>query len=327
MAGRRIVYGAALLAALAFQIFYDGYLAQFLLVCVIALPILSLLLSLPGLRGLRLRLSVSGPQLLQGQQGQCQVWVENVSPLPISRLTLRFHLQNAFTGAARQERFQAVGLSGGQSRAFPVDCSHCGVLTCQVTRVKALDFLGLFAFPAGAPGPARTVVLPEPAPLEELPELEYILARMGVRPGPGQESEDYEVRGYRPGDPIRSIHWKLSSKYDELVIRERLKSDRPQMTLSFDLFGPPERLDRVLARLWTISLSLTQREIPHEICWLDPDGRSNAEPVTSQAQLLDCMTRILSRRAPEERPQATWEFQGIPDLPRFHITAGEGDMP
>ena len=40
MVGRRIVYGVALLAALALQIFYDGYLAQFLLICVIALPLL-----------------------------------------------------------------------------------------------------------------------------------------------------------------------------------------------------------------------------------------------------------------------------------------------
>ncbi len=327
MAGRRIVYGAALLAALAFQIFYDGYLAQFLLVCVIALPILSLLLSLPGLLSLRLSLSVSGPQLLRGQPGQWQVSAENAAPFPIARLTLRLRLQNAFTGSARQERFRAVGLSGGQSRTFPVDCGHCGVLTCQVTRVKALDFLGLFSFPAGVPGLAQTVVLPEPAPLEALPELEHILAQAGARPGPGQEGEDYEVRGYRPGDPIRSIHWKLSSKYDELVVRERLKSDRPQVALSFDLFGPPERLDQVLARLWTASLSLIQREIPHALCWLGPDGQTNAEPVASQAQLLDCMTRILSRRAPEGKPQTAWELQDVLGLPRFHITAGEGDTP
>ena len=63
MVGRRIVYGTALLAALAFQIFYDGYLAQFLLVCIILLPVLSLLLSLPGLLGLRLSLSAAPSHL------------------------------------------------------------------------------------------------------------------------------------------------------------------------------------------------------------------------------------------------------------------------
>ena len=61
MAGRRILYGAALAAALAFQIFYDGYLAQFLLLCVIALPLLSLALSLPGMLRLRLTLSACAP--------------------------------------------------------------------------------------------------------------------------------------------------------------------------------------------------------------------------------------------------------------------------
>ena len=63
MAGRRILYGAALAAALAFQIFYDGYLAQFLLLCVIVLPLLSLALSLPGMLRLRLTLSACAPRL------------------------------------------------------------------------------------------------------------------------------------------------------------------------------------------------------------------------------------------------------------------------
>ena len=327
MVGRRIVYGAALLAALAFQIFYDGYLAQFLLVCIILLPVLSLLLSLPGLLGLRLSLSAAPSCLLRDQKGQWRIGIDNATPLPVAQLTLDLLVRNALTGAERRKRFRTFGLSGEQARSLPMDCEHCGVLTCQIVRAKALDFLGLISLPVSIPPAVQALVLPEPAPLEALPELEHILAQAGARPGPGQEGEDYEVRGYRPGDPIRSIHWKLSSKYDELVVRERLKSDRPQVALSFDLFGPPERLDQVLARLWTASLSLIQREIPHALCWLGPDGQTNAEPVASQAQLLDCMTRILSRRAPEGKPQTAWELQDVLGLPRFHITAGEGDTP
>ena len=35
-----------------------------------------------------------------------------------------------------------------------------------------------------------------------------------------EEDEPGEVRLYRPGDPVRRIHWKLSAKKDELLIRE-----------------------------------------------------------------------------------------------------------
>lgn len=33
-------------------------------------------------------------------------------------------------------------------------------------------------------------------------------------------SEIYDIREYMPGDDIRSIHWKLSSKTDKLILRE-----------------------------------------------------------------------------------------------------------
>ena len=45
MLRRRLLYGAVLIAALLFQIFYWGWLAQFLLVLALTLPLLSLLLS------------------------------------------------------------------------------------------------------------------------------------------------------------------------------------------------------------------------------------------------------------------------------------------
>lgn len=327
MASRRIVYGLALLAALAFQIFYDGYLAQFLLVCLLALPALSLLLSLPGLAGLRLALSPSSPQLAQGQEGQWRLTARSSLPLPVARLTLRLTFHNALTGATAAQRLQLAGLASGQTRPLPLEGDHCGALTCQVTRARALDFLGLFSLPVRRPDPAQALVLPQPVPLEELPGLEPLLAQTGMGPGSAPDEEDEELRDYRPGDPIRAIHWKLSSKYDALVVRERALCGRPQVALSFDLFGPPARLDRVLARVWTASRFLAGRGLAHEICWTAPDGQPRREVVDGQGQLLSCMARILSQPAPAARPQPSAPLPHSPGLSRLHITAGEEDAP
>ena len=327
MVGRRIVYGAALLAALAFQIFYDGYLAQFLLVCIILLPVLSLLLSLPGLLGLRLSLSAAPARLLRDQKGQWRIGVDNATPLPVAQLTLDLLVRNALTGAERRKRFRTFGLSGEQARSLPMDCEHCGVLTCRIVRAKALDFLGLISLPVSSPPAVQALVLPEPAPLEDLPSLDRLSAQTGLGLGRGASSEDYDLRGYRPGDPIRSIHWKLSSKHDELVVREVLGGGRPQIFLSFDLFGSPDRLDRVLARLWTASHLLSQQDLPHEICWMGPDGQAEQQSVASQAQLTACMARILSQRAPEAKPQAVLTLPEGPGLAHLHLNAGEEDAP
>ena len=38
-----------------------------------------------------------------------------------------------------------------------------------------------------------------------------------------EEDEPGNVRAYQPGDPVNRIHWKLSAKRDELLVRERAK--------------------------------------------------------------------------------------------------------
>ena len=54
---RRLLYGLTLLGVLLFHITNENYLGQFLLALCLALPLLSLALSLPGLLGCRLELS------------------------------------------------------------------------------------------------------------------------------------------------------------------------------------------------------------------------------------------------------------------------------
>ena len=150
MIGRRIVYGVALLAALAFQIFYDGYLAQFLLVCVIALPLLSLALSLRAAVGVRLELTPSLPQLVQEESGAWEISVKTRSFLPVPRLTMALTLQNSLTGTKQRERLDFTGLSQGMVRTIPMDTSHCGLLTCQLSRVRVLPRLS--SHPCPRPG-------------------------------------------------------------------------------------------------------------------------------------------------------------------------------
>ena len=42
----------------------------------------------------------------------------------------------------------------------------------------------------------------------------------GSRPG-DDPGETYDIREYRSGDSIRQIHWKLSGKLDDIMIREK----------------------------------------------------------------------------------------------------------
>ena len=321
MLRRRIWYGLTLIAALLFQIFYDRYLARFVLAGIISLPILSLLLTLPGALCLRLRLSGDGGECRRGEARQWRLKVKRPAFLPVPRLTMRLCFHNDLTGWTEKKRVIWTG-----KQVFPVPTDHCGRVICQVTRARMLDYLGLFALPVRLPVPAAVLVLPLPAPAEKLPNLELEdvqAAKEGNRQVP---NGDYELRDYRPGDPLRAVHWKLSSKRDELVVREWQGTCSPRVILAVDRFGDPERLDQVMDRFFALSAELLAQDRPHLVRW-EGEGEVCTASVSDRESLLACMGKMLSDRAPLQGTPMRELLTFEENIPYVYVTAGEEETP
>ena len=60
-------------------------------------------------------------------------------------------------------------------------------------------------------------------------------------------SEIFDIREYVPGDDIRSIHWKLSSKTDTLILKEASDPSHYNVVILPD-FGRKQLGETVSAR-------------------------------------------------------------------------------
>lgn len=301
MLRRRLAYALALLCALLFQIFFTAYLATFLLVLCLLFPLLSLLVSLPAMLGCTIQLAPQRPAV---ERGAPCLWLVTVRPgrrLPLARVSCRLWEENLLTGSRTGLRQILSGASEGECLTDPADTEHCGLVTYTLSRPRVCDLLGLFALRLKTPPAAQLLVLPRPAEPEELPRLpQGDRKSAGLRPRPGGgPGEDYDLRGYRPGDPLRAVHWKLSSKWDDLVVRETLEERQTALVLTFDLFGDPSALDALFDRLYALSRLLLGRGQPHYIQWASPDtGDLQSHRVDSQRALAACLTHIFSTPAP-----------------------------
>ena len=301
MLHRRISYAALLLAAILFQIFFRYHLSTFLLALVVALPLLSLLLSLPGALGASLSLA-SGPNLPRGGQARFTLSLTQRVGFPLPPVKVKLGWANQLTGEGGRTACTLHPRDGQASFPLTVPSPHCGRLVCRVERAWACDLLGLFPLPL--PGRAEAALLSLPLEGEvHLPE-ELDSPRSGgvvLKPRPGGgPGEDYDLRDYRPGDPLRSIHWKLSSKKDELVVRETLEPRQADLILTYDHFGPPEELDGVFDRLSTLSRLLLEKGRAHRIQWAAPvSGEVEDCPIGGERDLLTCLERAFSLPAPE----------------------------
>ena len=151
--------------------------------------------------------------------------VRNAGFLPIQRATCRVVCTNALTGAETVRTLSfSLAPKGTVDIRFDLTAVHCGRLTVQADRLQTGDVFGLFAREADFAAERRLWISPLRFPVSvSLPEQsdavmdsdQYSMTHPGYDP-----SETYAIRAYIPGDPIRSIHWKLSQKADTLLTRE-----------------------------------------------------------------------------------------------------------
>ena len=315
MARNRIFYGLFLLAAVVFHSFYTGWFSFFLLLFSVLLPVFSLLVSLPAM----LRAAYT-PQLplrcFCGQDAQFALQPSSASRLPVSCCRLHLLVCDAVGGTQQAEW---LTLAGTLRFSLRVDTRHAGQQTFRVDRARVYDALGLVGLPLQLPTACSIAVEPEPLEPAELPNLSQFQYR-SYHPKPGGGfSEIHDLREYRPGDSLHEIHWKLSAKTDKLIVREAEEPNRGLIVLSFDFSGSRTQLDSTLRQLLWLSGWLTDREVVHQIDWLDPD---TLEPQTKQIRapqdLQELLRALLQTHLTGDTPTIAQRLYPNADW-RYHI--------
>ena len=258
MTWRRLGYLAALEGCLVLYVFYREWMAWWLLVAVVCLPFFSLLVSLPAMLTLKTSLrcptEVSVGQLVRAE-------VVRKCPLPPPAVRCRLKLQHQITGEKEIARLE---------KKLPTDC--CGVVQITPARLWVYDYLGLWRFPCGRKVPVQMTVLPHSVKPAQLPK-PHLYTASGWKPRTGGGfSENHDLRLYRPGDDLRNIHWKLTAKSGKLIYREPVEPMRKRMTLTLELSGDPDTLNKKLGKLLWIAEYLLEQNVTHEIRCLTGRG-------------------------------------------------------
>lgn len=265
----RFAYAVTLLCGGAFYLFYPGYLSFYTLVLLLCLPPLSLLLALPRRRKVALGVTADRVGLVRGETGALRLSIQGAGGQSV-RLTYR--LENLLFPSLSREEALTLREDAPAALALPTD--HCGWLRFAPLRCQMQDWLGLFALSVPLPEATLVLVTPQEGVLPRELDLSPQAGRpLRPRPG-GGPGEDYELRPYRPGDAVKSIHWKLTAKLpgEEPILRETMEPQEERLVVYYDHFGPPEDLDRVLDQLWGLAQYCLDKESTFTLCWTNPDS-------------------------------------------------------
>ncbi len=305
MRSNRIICAIAAVAALSVLVATNRPEAVGFLALVVCVPIASVLIG--HARTAKTRLSFElRPSCVVGEKLSLQITLERPRLLK-SRVELVFIAENLLLGTCDEVPVSLSPAAGSPERyELDLRTDSPGMVRLRLMGARARDVLGLAE--NSIPGAAFTgsyTVYPG------LCDLTLHLRRVGARDDSGaafdlnragnDRSEVFEIRDYRQGDSLKDVHWKLSARHQELMVRV------PSRPSDFDLAlvcgaHPANEGDaegtRVLAAqlslVASVSLELLRAGLAHPVVRSSASGIQafRVEDPQSYYEMLDALLSI-----------------------------------
>ena len=170
------------------------------------------------------------------------------------------------------DRFQKSNCS------FRIASEYCGRLRVWVPQVVLYDCFGIFGIRCKcdavthATVQAETfepavVLVPNPSSIDDSESYSQ------ERPG-SDLTETFQLREYVPGDSPRQIHWKLTNKFDKLIVRDPGLPISKNVLVFWERTGEsndPARIDAQAEVVISLCRSLADMGIQFTVGWNDTD--------------------------------------------------------
>ena len=231
---RRVGYALCMLALLAAGLSTGTRLYYLVFFMLLAMLLLGLISAAWTLWSVRLELKGVKARVIRGEKLMTVFSVKHTSLLPVSAIRVELSVPSGYSAA------QTVNVTTPPfaSRTFRqvLGCPHRGVYKAGVTKISMEDVFGMIRL---SRRPNMKL-----ARMEVIPRVEDIAPMLLKNADMGPEfrstaSEDTaspsDVRDWQDGDELKKVHWKLSLRKRELMVRTYEESARPDTLIIPDL--------------------------------------------------------------------------------------------
>jgi hypothetical protein len=236
---------------------------------------------------------LSIPVPVIGQGDKAPVWFRTNGRIPFGGGRLALQVTTTLPMGGKQEKtwflFHLRREKKNADTALMKTEYHAGCvgnIQMEITKVWCYDLLGLIAIPL-PPRYWKTLEKESLLVLPKMCEVPVMVSRRSrdfageseeysKEKGGDDSSQIFQIREYQPGDKLRSIHWKVSAKTDELMVKEQSLPLGCPVDLYLNFCSSPKRkkrqsqkTDSYLQVAASISHSLVREGCRHHIIWFD----------------------------------------------------------
>lgn len=270
---KKLEYGLLLLVALVFHIFIEDYISFWILAFLVMLPLISILFTVFSMHGVTAELIIKNSSMQKNNEFPIQLKVYNKFFFLVCRVRIKLTIRNELLQQEQTRTFFMTANHSGQIVEQIISSQYCGVLSCSITELRIYEALGLFSFCKKIESSYFIVVLPTAYPLMAINSaiVQNVHSNAPPKIIKGNDpSEIMDIRDYRDGDQHSKIHWKLSAKYNQFMVKDFGDPISYDVLIMFDLNGNnSEHLNGLLDTVYSVFDFLLKNQISYEVEWYD----------------------------------------------------------
>lgn len=311
-----ITYILAAVLVFLGTLFYRQPLLIILLLLMLLLPIISIATTRYAYTRLEVQPSLPAGQIQLPHELVVKLRFKNPTIVPLLNCELHFHYENLYLPNKVQ---QVIVLPAEARRTntyrLPFETKAAGMFTFEISKLLVTDFLHFYSFTLPCHWKGQLPILPAECELPKLQLTKAAIETEDSQPSPdGELTNDLlQLREYHPGDRMKDIHWKMTAKTDELMVKEY---DRAR-DLYYLILPELDRdsLQDTLSVFYSLGLQLLKRKELFRVALYRPGaGSFEIRKISSEEELLIALYELYLIK-PEIRSAAFHHFtEQYPDM-------------
>ncbi len=274
----KLLFIVLIIICAAFYVLYIWDFALVLLIVMIAIPVIMFFSVFITKKLISAEFALKNDTVAKNEPFPVQLCINNRSILPIGKAEVRIEYYNLFSNQITSfDLFVPIQARNSQRVTFQLNSRFCGIINIRTVYINIFDPLRIFRFRIGKGISAQISVMPEGHEINGTVNYTDRVneeSSMFSENKPGDDpSEVFDLREYIPGDKLNRIHWKLSSKKDDFIVKDySLPIDVPStIFLNLKCYEDSEYtlpvFDTLIETLISLSQFMLENERMHNVIY------------------------------------------------------------
>lgn len=244
----RILYICLFISALIFTYFNGGKIPYMMLYTVILLPVVSLAYMIVIYFRFKYGQELDKKFVTKGDRINFIFSISNEDFFIYPYIKVSFYgSQTIFDKQFQDKKFSLTPYSG-RNYAFELQCNYRGNYEVGINSVELEDFFGIFKFKYNIFEPKYITVYPRIVYLEKFRlKTDFMSESHSILNSRDEDMTTIsDVRKYQYGDNLKRIHWKLTARSQELMVKKFQSTSETNALMLLDLqknnYAPGENI-------------------------------------------------------------------------------------